>query len=101
MKQIMTIAALALSTVGCAGLAPIAGLETSRQVRYICEGSDFSARLSEDYSSARLRTKEGSVDLDRREGNEFIGEGWTLKTNGGMQLMHKEKVVANNCRKDA
>jgi ferric-dicitrate binding protein FerR (iron transport regulator) len=100
MKKILTIAAIALLTVGCAGLAPIAGMETTQQVRYTCEGGDFSARLSEDYTSARLRTKEGSVDLDRREGNEFVGEGWTLKTNGGMQLMHKEKVVAKNCRKD-
>jgi hypothetical protein len=38
--------------------------------------------------------------LDRRDGNEFAGEGWTLKTEGGLQLMHKEKVVARNCRKE-
>jgi hypothetical protein len=101
MKQIITIAASAAFAAGCAGLAPIAGMETSRQVRYSCEGVEFSARLSDDFSSARLRTKEGSVDLDRREGNEFAGEGWILKTEGGMQLMHKEKVVAKNCRKDA
>ena len=101
MKQILSIAAIAWLTAGCAGLTPIAGMETSRQVRYNCEGADFSARMSEDYASARIRTKEGSVDLDRRDGNEFAGEGWTLRTEGGMQLMHKEKIVARNCRTEA
>ncbi len=101
MKQKISIAVLAATMAGCAGLAPIAGMETSRQVRYTCEGGEFSARLSEDYTGARLRTKEGSVNLDRRDGNEFVGDGWTLKTEGGMQLLHKDKVVAKNCRKDA
>ncbi len=91
----------ALTIVGCASLGPVGGLESDKLVRYDCEGHDFSARIADDSKSVRVRTHEGSVNLDRGEGDEFKGEGWVLKTQGGLQLLHKEKVVARNCKKEA
>ena len=98
----VSIAAIAAVTIaGCATVGAVGGLETGKLVRYDCEGQDFSARLADDFSSVRLRTKEGSVNLDRADGEEFKGEGWVLKTQGGLQLLHKDKVVANSCKKEA
>ena len=94
--------AAAMTVAGCASLGPVAGLETGKLVRYDCEGHDFSARIADDYASVRVRTHEGSVNLDRAgESDEFNGEGWTLKTQGGLQLLHKDKVVAKTCKKEA
>ena len=90
-----------VSITGCASLASVSGLESGRLVRYDCEGQDFSARIADDFTSVRLRTQEGSVNLDRAEGDEFKGAGWVLKTQGGLQLLHKEKVVATSCKKEA
>ena len=94
--------ATAAFVAGCASLGAVGGLETGKLVRYDCEGHDFSARIADDYTSVRVRTHEGSVNLDRTaEGDEFKGEGWTLKTQGGLQLAHKDKVVAKSCKKEA
>ena len=92
-------AVLAATLVACASTGSVGGLETTSLVRYECEGKGFSARIAEDNSSVRLRTHEGSVNLDRSEADEFKGDGWTLKTQGGLQLFHKDKVVASNCKK--
>lgn len=97
--SLATITAMTLA--GCASLGPVGGLESGKLVRYDCEGKDFSARIADDFASVRVRTHEGSVNLDRAEGDEFKGEGWQLKTQGGLQLVHKEKIVAKNCRKEA
>jgi hypothetical protein len=100
--QVSVLAAISILANGCVSTgASIGGLETDKLVRYDCEGKDFSARAAEDFSSVRVRTPEGSVNLDRTEGNEFKGDGWTLKTAGGLVLMHKDKVVAQNCKKEA
>lgn len=90
----------ALTIAGCASMGSVGGLETGKLVRYECEGKDFQARLADDYNSVRLRTHEGSVNLDRADGGEFKGEGWVLKTQGGLQLVHKDKVIAKNCKKE-
>ena len=95
------LAVSAMTIAGCATTGSVGGLETSKLVRYDCEGHDFSARLADDFASVRLRTHEGSVNLDRAESGEFKGEGWVLKTEGGLQLMHKDKVVAKNCKREA
>ena len=98
----IAVAATAMITGGCATTnVAVGGLETEKLVRYNCEGKDFSARAAEDYLSVRVRTPEGSVNLDRAEGNEFKGEGWTLKTTNGLALVHKDKVVSHNCKKEA
>ena len=91
----------AVTIVGCATVGAVGGLETGKLVRYDCEGHDFSARIADDFGSVRLRTHEGSVNLDRADGEEFKGEGWVLKTQGGLQLLHKDKVVAKSCKKEA
>lgn len=105
MKTIYTAtAAIAILTLagGCATTNPaVGGLETEKLVRYDCEGKDISVRAADDFSSVRVRTHEGSVNLDRAESGEFKGDGWTLKTAGGLSLMHKDKVVASNCKKEA
>lgn len=95
----VTITAMAIT--GCASIGPVGGLEAGKLVRYDCDGHDFSARIADDYTSVRLRTPEGSMNLDRAESDEFKGEGWVLKTQGGLQLLHKEKVVAKSCKKEA
>ena len=95
------VAIAAASVVGCASHGTVSGLESGKQVRYDCEGHDFSARIADDFNSVRVRTHEGSVNLDRTDGEEFKGEGWVLKTQGGLQLIHKEKVVAKSCKKEA
>lgn len=100
MKTTLLCASAAL-LAGCATMGPVGGLEPGKLVRYDCEGHDFSARIEDDFASARVRTHEGSVNLSRGEGDEFKGEGWTLKTQGGLQLIHKDKVVAKNCKKEA
>ena len=69
-----------VTLVACASTGSVGGLETTSLVRYECEGKGFSARIAEDNSSVRLRTHEGSVNLDRGEADEFKGDGWTLKT---------------------
>ena len=98
----VSLAAIAAaSIVGCASLGTVGGLETGKLVRYDCEGHDFSARIADDFNSVRVRTHEGSVNLDRADGEEFKGGGWVLKTQGGLQLLHKDKVVAKNCKKEA
>lgn len=99
--NIFITTALAVIIVGCASTGTVGGLETASLVRYDCEGKSFSARIAEDNSSVRLRTHEGSVNLDRGEADEFKGDGWVLKTQGGLQLFHKDKVVASNCKKAA
>ncbi len=100
--QITALSMIFLLVGGCASTnLSVGGLETEKLVRYDCEGKDFSARAAEDFSSVRVRTPEGSVNLDRAEGNEFKGDGWTLKTAGGLVLLHKDKVVAQNCKKEA
>lgn len=105
MKTIFTVtAAIAILTFvgGCATTSPaVGGLDTDKLVRYECEGKGFSVRAADDFSSVRVRTHEGSVNLDRAESGEFKGDGWTLKTAGGLSLMHKDKVVASNCKKEA
>ena len=105
MKTAIFAAVLATSFTligGCATTgAAVSGLETERLVRYDCEGKDFSVRAAEDYSSVRVRTHEGSVNLDRADNGEFKGDGWVLKTQGGLSLMHKEKIIGSNCKKEA
>ena len=98
---IYIVAVSAMSIAGCVSTGPVGGLETSKLVRYDCEGHDFSARLADDFASVRLRTHEGSVNLERADGGEFKGEGWVLKTEGGLQLTHKDKVVAKSCKRQA
>lgn len=98
----ISIAAITTVTIaGCATVGTVGGLETGNLVRYACEGHGFSARVADDYKSVRVRTHEGSVNLDRTDGDEFKGEGWVLKTQGGLQLLHKDKVVAKSCKKEA
>ena len=99
--QISLAAVVAMTIAGCASLGPVGDLETGKLVRYDCEGHDFSARLADDFGSVRVRTHEGSVNLDRTESGEFKGEGWVLKTQGGLELLHKEKVVGKSCKKVA
>jgi hypothetical protein len=101
MKPLKTCLAtvLAATLVACASSGSVGGLETTSLVRYECEGKSFSARITEDNSSVRLRTHEGSINLDRSDADEFKGDGWVLKTQGGLQLFHKDKVVASNCKK--
>ncbi len=100
--QATALAAILTLASGCATMSPaVGGLDTDKLARYECEGKGFSARAAEDFSSVRVRTHEGSVNLDRAEGGEFKGDGWTLKTAGGLTLVHKDKVVAQNCKKEA
>lgn len=99
-KTVMAIVACVMAA-GCATTGPVAGLETGKLVQFECEGGKgFGARIEDDYNSVRLRTHEGSVNLARGENDEFKGEGWTLKTQGGMQLAHKDKVM-KGCRRAA
>lgn len=95
-----TLVIMAMTVASCATLGPVGNLESGKLVRYDCDGHDFSARIADDYTSVRLRTHEGSINLDRVEGDEFKGDGWVLKTQGGLQLIHKEKIVASSCKKE-
>ena len=103
MKTNLYIALFTTSLIvigGCATTgASIGGLETDQLVRYECDGKGFSVRAAEDFTSARVRTAEGSVNLDRADGGEFKGDGWVHKTQGGLSLLHKDKVVSSNCKK--
>ena len=103
MKTNLYIALFTTSLIvigGCATTgASVGGLETDKLVRYDCEGKDFSVRAAEDYASVRVRTPEGSVNLDRADGGEYKADGWVLKTNGGLSLMHKDKVISSNCKR--
>jgi hypothetical protein len=101
MKIAFLTTAAIVALAGCASLGPVGGLETGRMVRYDCEGRDFSARLADDFTSVRLRTHEGSVNLDRAGDDEFKADDWVLKTQPVVQLRHKDKVVAANCKKEA
>jgi hypothetical protein len=84
---------------GCASMGPVSGFEPGKLVQFECEGGKgFGARIEEDYSGMRLRTHEGSVNLVRGENDEFKGEGWTMKTQGGLQLAHKDKIL-KGCRR--
>ncbi|MDX2220198.1 MAG: hypothetical protein SF172_14375 [Burkholderiales bacterium] len=97
--KIAVMLACGLIAVGCATTGPVAGLEPGKLVQFECEGGKgFGARIEEDYSGVRVRTHEGSVNLARAENDEFKGDGWTLKTQGGMQLAHKDKVM-KGCRR--
>ena len=97
---VIAIAALAALS-GCTTIGPVAGLESGSLARYDCEGQGFSARIAEDFTSVRLRTHEGSVNLNRGEDDAFAGDGWKLTTRGGMELAHKDKIVAKNCKKQS
>ena len=98
-KLLLTFATLSLLTA-CSTMRPVAGLEAGKMVRYGCEGHDFSARIEDDFTSARVRTPEGSVNLPRVEGDMFKGDGWTLAAGSNVQLTHKDKVVSKNCKKE-
>ncbi len=100
MKKLGLLFSVAV-VAGCASMGPVGGLEAGKLVAYECEGKSFSARIEEDYAGVRLRTHEGSANLARGENDEFKGDGWTLKTQGGMQLVHNDKVVAKGCKKSA
>jgi hypothetical protein len=96
---------LAVGTVGmaaCTSTAPIAGIESAKFARYECATGGFSARMSEDGRSIRLRAKEGSADLDAQSDGSFKGEGYTLVGAGerGIALQHNGKWVAERCKKD-
>ncbi len=101
MKRSIVVIAAVASLSGCTTIGPVAGLESSSLVRYDCEGQGFSARVAEDFTSVRVRTHEGSVNLNRGEDDAFAGDGWKLTTRGGMELAHKDKIVAKNCKKQS
>lgn len=100
MKRVAFVLSVAVVS-GCASMGPVGGLEVGKLVAFECEGKNFSARIEEDHRGVRLRTHEGSANLVRGENDEFKGDGWALKTQGGMQLFHKDKVVAKGCKKAA
>jgi hypothetical protein len=90
-------------TAGCA-TAPTAGLEAGKFVRYDCNpGRDFSARVSEDGKSLRIRAHEGSAELDAAGDGTFKGEGYVFVPEGekGIALQHNGKWVGERCKKEA
>lgn len=97
----IALAAAAMTLSACA-TAPIAGLEAGKFVRYDCTGSDFSARMSDDGKTLRLRTKEGSMDLDAAGDGTYKGDGFTFYGSGdrGIALQHKDKWVGERCKKE-
>jgi hypothetical protein len=97
---IATVAGLAVLG-GCAATVPTpAGMKVGQFVTYTCDGGkQFQARLAEDGSSVRVR-HEGGYELDRKDGGVYEAEGWKLMTQGpaGMELLHKGKPAATNCK---
>jgi hypothetical protein len=79
-------------------------IETGKFVRFECEaGGPFSVRISEDRALARLRSKEGAVDLSRGDNQVYSGDGYSLSLAGdkGVALTHKDKTVGERCKPSA
>ncbi len=97
---IATVAGLAILG-GCATTAPTpAGMKVGQFVTYKCDGGkQFQARLAEGGTSVRVRY-EGGYELDRKDAGVYEADGWKLMTHGpaGMELMHKGKPAAKNCK---
>lgn len=84
---------------GCASSPSVpAGMQAGKFVSYECEGGKrFQARLAADGSTVRIR-HEGGYELDRKANGVYEGEGWSLETQGKIELSHKGKVAARGCR---
>lgn len=102
MKYALLSAATSLAVLGgCATTDTMpAGMMVGQFVTYKCDGGkQFQARLAEGGASVRVRF-EGGYELDRKDGGVYEAEGWKLMTQGpaGMELMHKGKQAAKNCK---
>ena len=98
---LLTMAASLAVLGGCATTtAAPAGMKVGQFVTYKCDGGkQFLARLAEGGESVRVRY-EGGWELDRKAGGVYEAEGWKLTTQGagGLELQHKGKPAATNCR---
>ena len=102
MKYALFTAAASLAILGgCATThtAP-AGMKVGQFVTYKCDGGkQLQARLADGGASVRVRY-EGGYELDRKEAGVYEAEGWKLVTGSpsGMELQHKGKPAATNCK---
>jgi hypothetical protein len=104
MKLKIFITASVLTLAGGCATMESSTIEAGKFVRFECEaGAPFSVRLSEDRGSARLRSKEGSVDLSRSDNQMYAGDGYSLSLAGekGASLKHKDKMMGERCKQSA
>ena len=98
-----------LSLVACAtngvsaGTSPAlakAHLQVGKFVEFTCEGGRFSARLADDQSTIRIRSINGSSELDRQANETWSADGFVLTLEGadGIVLSQNNKTIGKNCK---
>ena len=103
MKAIgMVVTAVVLS--GCASTAPMpTGMKAGEFVQFACQtGKNFSARVSEDAKTIRVRY-EGGWELDQKADGVYESDGWKLVTKGAdaFELLHNNKSIGKGCKAQA
>ena len=77
-----------------------AKLQAGKFVEFTCDTGRFSARLSQDNTSIRVRTINGSAELERQADATWSADGFVLTLAGanGTELTHSGKAIGKNCK---
>jgi hypothetical protein len=99
-----TIAVASIVLSGCTTTAAVpTGMKAGTFVQFTCQtGKNFSARVSEDGSTIRVR-HEGGWELDRKTEGVYEADGWKLVTSGqeAFELIHNGKSIGKRCKAEA
>lgn len=98
----LTLAACASTGSPNKGLPELSqsGLQAGKFVEFTCESGRFSARLAQDHTSIRVRTIQGSAELERQADTTWAADGFVLALSGanGIELKNNDKLIGKNCK---
>jgi hypothetical protein len=98
----LTLLSAALAA-GCASVpSATADLPADRFVTLNCaDGKSFQVRRAQNGQTVRVRSHQGSAELERQADGRFAGESFVLdfKAEGGISLEHASKSQGKACKR--